>query len=181
MTDTGKEPWLAEGLALLAEQGAQALTLDRLCERLGKTKGSFYHHFGSVPKYRTSLLAYFEAGFTAAIIDAVERSDAGSGREKLERLLLKVVLRDGPELEIAMRAWAKQDPEAKAVQARVDETRTAYLRTLCEQAGFADPDRMAKLLYVVLIGAGHLTPPLPPAEVVGMYELLLSSSQPEIG
>ncbi|MEU0405473.1 hypothetical protein ABZ318_35765 [Streptomyces sp. NPDC006197] len=56
-----------------------------------------------------------------------------------------------------------------------------YLRTLCEQASFADPDRMAKLLYVVLIGAGQLTPPLPPTEVVGMYELLLSSNPPEIG
>ncbi|WP_369273843.1 TetR/AcrR family transcriptional regulator [Streptomyces sp. R11] len=172
MGTAGERAWLEEGLALLAEQGAPAVTLDRLCERMGRSKGAFYHHFGSMPKYRTRLLGYFEAEHTMAIIDAVEGASALAARERLSRLVAEAIKDTGPELEIAMRAWAKQAPEAAAVQERVDATRIEYLRGLCEEAGHATPDKLAKLLYLVLIGGAHLMPPLPPAEKRGMYELL---------
>jgi len=42
--------WLEEGLALLEEAGAEALTIESLTSRLEVTKGSFYHHFTD---YRT--------------------------------------------------------------------------------------------------------------------------------
>ncbi|WUH99985.1 TetR/AcrR family transcriptional regulator [Spirillospora sp. NBC_00431] len=164
--------WLEEGLALLAEQGAPAVTLDRLCERMGLSRGSFYHHFGSMPRYRSRLLSHFEAEYTTAIIDSVE----GAGdlpRERLRRLLTQALTSTDPELEIAMRAWAKQNSEAAAVQEHVDATRIEYLRGLCEEAGHARPDQVAKLLYLVMIGGSHMVPPLPPADKHDIYELLL--------
>ncbi|MEU9479529.1 TetR/AcrR family transcriptional regulator [Streptomyces sp. NPDC048191] len=168
-----KWAWLDQGLTLLAEQGAPAVTLDRLCERMGMSKGAFYHHFGSMPKYRIRLLDHFEAKCTTAIINGVEASDTLPARERLARLLAEVTKDAGPPLEIAMRAWAKQDPEAARVQERVDATRIGYLRDLCEQAGHGRPDQVAKMLYLMLVGAEHLTPPLPKPELRGMYELLM--------
>ncbi|ORT58307.1 TetR/AcrR family transcriptional regulator [Streptomyces sp. CB03238] len=165
--------WLDEGLALLAEQGAPALTLDALCERVGKSKGAFYHHFGSMPTYRARLLEHWEAGCTTAIIDAVEDDGTLPAREKLRNLLARVVTDEGPDLEVAMRAWANQDRMAAAVHERVDATRIAYLRRLCGDAGHPAPDRMATLLYTVLIGGAHLIPPLPPTAKHETYELLL--------
>jgi AcrR family transcriptional regulator len=173
LVNADRSAWLEQGLALLREQGAPAVTLERLCERMGMSKGAFYHHFGSMPKYRTRLLGYFEDKYTRAIIDAVEVFDTLPARERLSRLIAEASKGTGPSLEIAMRAWAKQDPEAAAVQERVDATRIGYLRDLCEQAGHGKPDQMAKLLYLVLVGAEHLMPPLPKAELRGMYELLL--------
>lgn len=34
----------------------KALKIDRLCERLGVTEGSFYWHFDDMPSYRTVLI-----------------------------------------------------------------------------------------------------------------------------
>lgn len=165
--------WLDEGLALLAEHGAPSVTLDRLCERMGMSKGAFYHHFGSMPKYRTRLLGHFEARFTTAIIDAVEALDTLPPRERLNRLLAEATKHTGPPLQVAMRAWAKQDPEAARVQERVDSTRIGYLRSLCELAGHGRPDQSAKMLYLMLVGAEHLMPPLPKTELRDMHQLLL--------
>ncbi|WP_433463044.1 TetR/AcrR family transcriptional regulator [Spirillospora sp. CA-128828] len=166
------EAWLDEGLVLLAEQGAPAVTLDRMCERMGMSKGAFYHHFGSMPKFRTRLLARYEERYTTAIIDVVEADAALSARRKLDRLAREAIIDTGPDLEIAVRAWANQDREAAEMQQRVDATRIAYLRGLCEEAGHSSPDRLAVLLYLVLIGGAHLMPPLPAADKHDIYELL---------
>ena len=39
------DDWLQAGYTLIAEDGLQALKIDRLCAGLGVTKGSFYWHF----------------------------------------------------------------------------------------------------------------------------------------
>ncbi|MEV8529383.1 helix-turn-helix domain-containing protein [Streptomyces sp. NPDC052000] len=168
-----RSAWLDQGLRLLAEQGAPAVTLERLCERMGMSKGAFYHHFGSMPKYRTRLLDHFEAKCTTAIINGVEASDTLPARDRLDRLMAEATKGASPSLEVAMRAWAKQDPEAARVQERIDATRIGYLRQLCEQAGHCSPDQMAKMIYLMLVGAEHLMPPLPKSELRGMYELLM--------
>ncbi|MEU8124576.1 TetR/AcrR family transcriptional regulator [Spirillospora sp. NPDC049024] len=169
----GAAEWLDEGLVLLAEQGAPAVTLDRMCERMRMSKGAFYHHFGSMPKFRARLLAHYEERYTTTIIDVVEAEAADlPARERLDRLATAAIGDAGPELEIAVRAWAEQDPEAAEMQRRVDATRIAYLRGLCREAGHASPDRMATLLYLVVIGGAHLMPPLPAEEKHGIYDLL---------
>ncbi|WP_067821548.1 TetR/AcrR family transcriptional regulator [Actinomadura kijaniata] len=173
MESGGAREWLAEGLRLLAEQGAPAVTLERVCERMGMSKGAFYHHFGSVPKFRTRLLAHFEAEYTTAVIDAVEGAADLPARERLDLLVAEALRDTTPDLEIAVRAWAKQDPEAAAVQERVDATRVAYVRDLCERAGHADPDRTATLVYLVLIGGAHLAPPLPHEDKRALCALVL--------
>jgi AcrR family transcriptional regulator len=47
MTVTTSRDWLEEGMAILEDLGAEALTIETLTNRLGVTKGSFYHHFTS--------------------------------------------------------------------------------------------------------------------------------------
>lgn len=47
--------WLALGLAALAEQGPAGLTIEALCRRADKTKGSFYAHFPAIETYLSAL------------------------------------------------------------------------------------------------------------------------------
>lgn len=164
-----RRDWLDAGLKLLAEQGAPAVTIERLLERMELSKGSFYHHFRGMPGFRTALLEYFEAERTTRFIDEVERSDAG---DKL-RLLLDLVLGPGPgpELEIAVRAWAMQDAEARAVQERIDRTRTDYLTKLSGDAG------LARALYLIVVGGCQVVPPLKPAELRHALELTLGRNR----
>ncbi|MFE6049914.1 TetR/AcrR family transcriptional regulator [Kitasatospora sp. NPDC056446] len=185
MTETansaaGRAAWLAEGLHLLTEHGAPEVTLDRLCTRMGKSKGSFYHHFGSMGGYRKALFAHFEDQGTGSIIEQVEAGGPLTAKDRLRRLLAQV-LAGGPETEIAMRAWAKQDPGAEAAQRRVDAARTAYLRELCTEGGHPDPKRMSDLIYLILIGAEHLTPPLAAEDLRDTYEALFTLAWPGFG
>mgnify|MGYP000959901085 CR=1 FL=1 len=43
-----REDWVELAVARLKAAGASALTLESLCVAAGRTKGSFYHHFGTV-------------------------------------------------------------------------------------------------------------------------------------
>jgi AcrR family transcriptional regulator len=159
-----KRDWLDAGLVLLAEQGAPSVTIERLTERLGLSKGSFYHHFKGMGGFRTALLAHFEAERTTRFM---EQADAAPG----DRLgaLLKLVLAPGPGLglEIAVRAWALQDAEARAVQERVDRTRVAYLTEVSGDAG------LAQALYLIVVGAGQVVPPLSGQQLKSALELVL--------
>ncbi|WP_190818378.1 TetR/AcrR family transcriptional regulator [Saccharopolyspora pogona] len=173
-----KQEWLDEGLAILAELGAPSITIDRLCQRLGMTKGSFYHHFQGMRGYRTALLEHFEAKCTTRLIDEVERGPSTTPRAKLDHLLDLVASakhEHGPDLDVGMRAWALQDEEAKQTQQRVDRTRFDYLRILTRGLG-TDPQTaadIADLLYLTLIGAGHMVPPTKPAELRRLFAQLI--------
>ncbi|MFF1609344.1 TetR/AcrR family transcriptional regulator [Amycolatopsis sp. NPDC058278] len=160
----GKRDWLDAGLVLLAEQGAPSVTIERLTERLGLSKGSFYHHFKGMSGYRTALLEHFEAERTTRF---VEQAEAAEGDRLSALLRLVLAPGPGPELEIAVRAWALQDAEARAVQARVDSARVAYLAEISGDAG------LAQALYLVVVGAGQVVPPLTGRQLKNALELVL--------
>jgi AcrR family transcriptional regulator len=180
---TPKERWLHEGLTVLAELGAPALRIDRLAERLAMTKGSFYHHFDGLAGYKSDLLAHFAELSTMRYIEAVESEPNLEPRQKLNRLMTLVLHSpddEGP-LEIAFRAWAQQDRDVHEAQRRIDATRTDYLRDLCRGLGLP-PRRaldMARVLYTVLIGSGHIVPPLEPADLRRLWTLTLEVLPPE--
>lgn len=44
--------WIQAGYTILAEEGMNALKIDRLCSHLEVAKGSFYWHFSDMPGYR---------------------------------------------------------------------------------------------------------------------------------
>ncbi|WP_067175419.1 TetR/AcrR family transcriptional regulator [Microtetraspora niveoalba] len=171
-----RQDWLEAGLTVLSEEGAPALTVERLCGRLGLTKGSFYHHFAGMTGFRTGLLAHFAAEYTGRYIDEVERS-GGSPFARLERLLALILAEEGERsrLEISVRAWAAQDGEVRATQERVDALRLDYLRSLWREAGGAEADAlpMARLFYLVLIGAGQVAPPMTAGDLREVYELAM--------
>ena len=79
-----KKSWLKEGLDVLANLGAEKLTIDTLCIQLGVTKGSFYHHFKNRQNFIESLLAYWEEVNTLAVIKLSE--GLGDTREKIKEI-----------------------------------------------------------------------------------------------
>jgi len=101
--------WLQEGLALLEEAGAEALTIESLTSRLDVTKGSFYHHFTNYQDFQESLLVFWEEEGTLRIVQLAEKE--ASPPEKLERVLQASL--QPSRLDVALRAWAWQDERVR--------------------------------------------------------------------
>jgi hypothetical protein len=54
----------------VADDGPSGLRIDRLCRRLGVSKGSFHHHFAGAGDFKQALLAAYEA----LVVEALNRS-----------------------------------------------------------------------------------------------------------
>ena len=114
------EDYFVDALRLLGDTGSDGLTIAVLCERLGVTKGSFYHHFGAMPAFVTALIGYWEAD-QAARLTALPRPD-GYPAEQLESLVETALDLPYP-VERAIRAWGATNADIAAAQARVDRRR----------------------------------------------------------
>ena len=161
MARAAQQDWLLMGFRVLEEQGATALTIDRLTTLMGLTKGSFYHHFRGFAEYKTALLALFEKEHTLAIIRIL--NVAATPLAKLNRLF-DIACVAPPHLEIAIRAWALQDDEVRVIQARVDEQRIEYVKGLCVLLVTDEAHALASArgAYAILIGGYQLQPPYAP-------------------
>ncbi len=168
MARKSKRDWLIETLTLLPEVGAQNLTIDVLTERLGVTKGSFYHHFGSFAAFKEALLTFFETEGTLQIIDLTEQ--AATPQAKLKRLL-DITASFPTAVEVAVRAWALQDEMVRAYQARIDARRIAYLHELFREltGDEAEAFQRAQLLYVIYIGSQQVIPPIQGEDLIRHY------------
>ena len=169
--------WLAAGLEVLANDGAPAITIERLCRRLGVSKGSFHHHFDGIAGFREALLAAYEQRVTSAFDHAIE---AFADQPPQATLLGLTAGLSGPastydpRFEVAMRSWAYSDPGAQAVQRRIDQARIAALEQVWAEIT-DDPEqaRVSALLpYLVAVGASLVLPPIEADELRRVYELL---------
>ncbi len=181
MARTTQQMWLEEGLSALHKQGVDGLTVDNLCQRLNKTKGSFYHHFTSREGYVTALLDYWEEEQTSKFI---EYSEQGQTPQEKIRRLFGLTLQPMNEPEVAIRAWALQDPLVRTYQERVDKRRIMYVEKLYfELTGDAERARvMGYMIYAVKVGSQQIIPPPNRNMITQMYQLLeqLAGFSPDI-
>jgi AcrR family transcriptional regulator len=154
------DDWVQAGFAILAEEGIKALKLDRLCARLGVTKGSFYWHFTDMPGYRAALVQAWGE------LRDDDRRHFGelSGlrpRERLSEMMSSLVSVRHWTLERALREWARTDDVAAASVRAADQRVLASVRQAFLDYGFdaEDADLRADATFAVGIGFLHLAGP----------------------
>lgn len=159
MSRKTKRDWLQVGVEILGQAGAQGITIDALCNRLQLTKGSFYHHFGSMEGYKLALLDHYAAEGTLDIIKQVEQVPTPEGQlVTLIDTALASYEQTPINAETMLRAWGMQDADVRAVLERVDAQRVAFVEGLCLQIT-GDPARaslIANTLYALLVGGEQL-------------------------
>lgn len=185
-----RSDWIQTGLAAVADNGPDGLRIDRLCRRLGVSKGSFHHHFRGAGDFKQALLAAYEALVVEALNKAIEQTAAENPKAALASLTAAITSPNSfyrPDLEVAMRAWAFADPEVRTVQERVDNQRLKSLQGIWSNI-LDDPAAVhtaALLPYLVGIGASLVQPPTPPDQLQNVYRLMLDlvpdASQPKAG
>ena len=127
---TPRERWIEQGLRVLASGGPEAVRIEPLAAGLGVTKGGFYWHFRDRRDLLDAMLDRWEQTYVDRAIEVADH-DGGSGRARLRRLFIAAGELDQiPDVEMAVRDWARRDAAVAARVARVDERRLAYLRPL---------------------------------------------------
>ena len=154
-TRVSRDDWVRCGLAVLADDGIEAVRVEPLAARLGVTKGSFYWHFSDRAALHTAML---EAWRQRSTRDIVTRISAGAAvpREQLHRLLV-LSAASGPaaRLETAIRSWASADSKAARLVAEIDKERVAYVTNLLVSSGIPRPvaHMRTRIVYLMLIGS----------------------------
>ncbi|HSW31343.1 MAG TPA: TetR/AcrR family transcriptional regulator [Longimicrobiales bacterium] len=172
MPRTSRDHWIDEGFRILSEKGDGALTVDALCARLDRSKGSFYHHFAGREAFVEALLGAWEKQVTDRLI-ATGRGGAPA-EDRLRTLIREASELRIARLERAIRRWAAREPLARKVQERVDRRRLAFLEELCaERMGSGEAaTRLARVLQLTSVGAQHLDPPLEGEDLYRTFRFL---------
>jgi AcrR family transcriptional regulator len=159
---TPRERWVEAGLQALAAGGPDAVRVEVLAKDLGVTKGGFYGAFADRGALLAAMLDTWERESTDEVLERVDRAGgdaparirrAGALTFSSERLL---------PIDLAVRDWARRDPEVADRLRRVDDRRMALLRELIGSF-CADPDEVearSLLAFCLAIGehflaAGH--------------------------
>jgi AcrR family transcriptional regulator len=151
----GKLDWIEVGFRLLAAEGPGALTLERLTQQAGRTRGSFYHHFKDREDFVRELMAEWRERSTE---QAARRMAEIADVAALRRVLLDWPISLDHALEKAIRRMAVTEPKVREMLAEMDRRRIEGFAALVAGARpeIADPASFALLAYSVIVGAQWL-------------------------
>lgn len=168
------DDWIQAGYEILAEEGINALKLDRLCSRLDVTKGSFYWHFTDMAGYRAALKEAWSQWRDEDRRHFAALSDLAP-RERLSQMMNALVSAQHWTLERAMREWARTD-DAVAAGVRASDARVlAAVREAFVDYGFPadDAEVRADATFAAGIGFLHLSGPRPSTRAAARRERFL--------
>jgi AcrR family transcriptional regulator len=171
-----KTDWIGHGLATLAREGAGALKVGAMADRLGVSRGSFYWHFRDIGDFRAQLLQSWQQTSTDQVI---EQLDARQGEPGLLRQFAQRAFRGRRTLDRAVRAWAAEEAAVAKVVAQVDARRVSRVARLLVDAG-VEPQRAlqrAAFLYWAWLGQAAVMDPRHAAlsaaalaDIAGLFE-----------
>lgn len=169
------DDWIQAGFAILAEEGTNALKIDRLCRRLEVTKGSFYWHFTDIASYRSALVQAWGEMRGDDRRDLSELTGLPP-RERLAEMMSSLVSPRHWILERAMREWARTDAEVAASVRAADLRVLAAVRQAFLDYGFDadDADLRAGATFAAGIGFLHLGGQQPSARAAAGREGFLN-------
>lgn len=155
--------WLQKALEVLVASGVDAVRITRLAELLGVTRGSFYWHFSDRDGLLAAMLEVWRQQNTASITAAAQRP---GGLEQQVLALFQVWLDPGlfdPELDLAVRDWARGDAALQQQITQADQQRLEALTAMFAGHGFTGQQAKirARNLYYTQMGyfALHVTEP----------------------
>ena len=162
--------WIDIGLRDLSEIGPDALTIDALCRRAGKTKGSFYAHFDSHEAFLLSLAACWRERNTEALLrDASAEPTVHGQLTRLNHMAVRLDAR----LDQGMRTLAERVPAIAEAFSEVESTRIVNLARLhraarnCSETEARD---LATIEYAAYIGLQIMRPRLTISELESLHE-----------
>ncbi|HEX3826753.1 MAG TPA: TetR/AcrR family transcriptional regulator [Sporichthyaceae bacterium] len=161
-----REAYFTAAWELLVQRGFDAVTLVAMCDRLSVTKGSFQHHFGSMPQFIAALAEHWERNSNVRLGGYRAQADPMVRLSRMHQQFL-----GGPDSAgSAWRAWGHVESVVGQALIRVDRNHLDLLsNTLAEVSG--DPDLaelLAEITLALLIGLKQPRPDVGPGEAAWM-------------
>lgn len=149
------ETWLATAQQVLIEEGIDAVKVDRLAQRLGVTRGGFYHHFHDRGDLLSRLLTLWHDTVLFVPPGLAPRSPADA-LKAIDDIVDHLIREDtyDPNFDLAVREWARSDNSVAAAVAGIDAERIAglykvFLTLGCDKQ---EADVRARVFYFHQIG-----------------------------
>jgi len=131
------EDWVAAALRTLIDEGIARVKVDRLANRLGVTRGGFYHNFRDRDHLLDLMLEQWES--TCRFLpDTPPPANAADAVAWLDLAVDRLIGGDGYDyhLDLAVREWARSDKRAAWAIERADRERVDTLRRFFEAIGY---------------------------------------------
>jgi len=154
-----KTDWLELTIVLLGEEGPEAMTVERLCEAAGRTRGSFYHHFGDHNSFLHALVEFWQEQYTLRVMKTVGEPGESSGAalEHLHSLAHALNF----DVEVNIRRLVARHPSLQKMVSQVDQTRIGFIEEhykRMENKVALEARWIAELEYAIFIGIQHIEP-----------------------
>jgi AcrR family transcriptional regulator len=131
-----RERWLSAALEIVARKGGAKLRVRDLVQNLGVSTGSFYWHFRSRDDFVAKLVDYWGREFTSRVAEHMANVE-GDPRKRLLLMMEYLLEQDSARYDVAVRAWAAQEPAVARRVRRVDQLRLRVVRSLFKEMGFS--------------------------------------------
>ena len=153
-----REDWIEAATKRLILRSIDAVRVESLATELKVSRGSFYWHFKSRGELLDTILAHWRDRQTRRINERIREDRTLSPEERLVRLRSLPArtksTEDAASLELAIRAWARRDRNARRCVEEVDRDRIGIVRELLADVNLPpqEAETLAFVSYAYTIG-----------------------------
>jgi AcrR family transcriptional regulator len=132
-----RRDWLEAAWEEFAAGGIAAVSVQSISEKLGITRGSFYHHFADRSDLLQGLLVHWQHEWTTDVRDTIQALQL-EPRQTLLALARLIRAKRASHYDVRVRAWALSDTAVREIVREADEVRLGFVRSQFTALGF-DP------------------------------------------
>ena len=146
------DDWIDAAMDILAKDGANQIRIDRLCQHLRVTKGSFYWHFEDIESFRLELAKRWFSD--RRIPDGFKLGPETTPRANVETALRAFMNPRFRTLSREMRNWSSSNKTLASFRDNADSKVFELLRDALKDMGFnaGEADMRAKILFYFGVG-----------------------------
>lgn len=168
-----RDDWLTTAMNVAYSEGEAELRIDKLCRRLGVTKGSFYAHFASRADFVKQLVTFWRDEYTGSVIVEMNKLLDQPAEARLLALMRILQHKGRASQDIVFRSWATHDPDIARGIEEVDRMRFEYVRSIFHDMGFRGIDLDLRTRLFVVYHSSFEAMQLPASELDADEEIKL--------
>lgn len=175
--------WVDVGFTVLGEDGIEGVKVDRMAERLGVTKGSFYWHFRDLDDFLEALATRWAGEMGDRYLATAGPRDLPPAT-RMQNRLRAFLSRRVRSLDREMRHWACMDERARAALEKTDGRIFAQMTADLREMGFSETEAewRASVLFYASVGYAAVGHPLTETNLRGegfkLLALLTARDEP---